>query len=216
MNPTDSRNHPTPESWADYLYGELPPDTRAEVDGHLRTCPECQHRLDAWRKTQGALDVWKLATPSRHTNTLPRVARWAAAAAVVLGIGWLGGRLSAPPPPDLGQIRAALVPTLKAELRQEFQTDLATAIKASDQRTRDKLVDLAQAWTAARAEDQQAVRAAFQRSDLQRGTDYATLRRDLETVAVVAQAAIGNTQQQLTQLAANTPPAAAGDGGSPR
>lgn len=216
MNPTDPKTHPAPASWADYLYGELPSDARAEVDDHVRACPACQRQLSAWRETQGALDAWKLAPPARRVEALPRAARWAVAVAVVLGLGWFGGRFSVPAPPDVGQLRAALVPELKQELRQEFQADLAAAIKSSDQRTQDKLVELVQAWAAARAEDQQAVRATYQRSDLQRRTDYATLRRDLETVAVVAQAAIGTTQEQLTQLAGNTPSAAAGDGGLPR
>lgn len=216
MNPTHPQTHPAPETWADYLYGELPPAARAAVDDHVRACPACQHQLSAWRETQGALDAWKVPASARRTDAFPRAARWAVAAAAVLGLGWAGGRLSLPAPPDPAQLRAAMAPALKQELRQEFQAELAAAIKNSNQRTDSKLVALAEAWDTARAEDQQAVRAAYQRADLQRRTDYATLRRDLETVAVVAQAAIGTTQEQLTQLAGNTPPAAAGDGGLPR
>ena len=216
MNPTPPQTHPAPETWADYLYGELPPDASAEVDDHVRACPACQRQLSAWRETQGALDAWKLPASARRIEAFPRAARWAVAAAAVLGLGWVGGRLSLPTPPDPAQLRAAMAPALKQELRQEFQAELAAAIKNTDQRADAKLVELAQAWAATRAEDQEAMRTAYQRADLQRRTDYATLRRDLETVAVVAQAAIGTTQEQLTQLAGNTTPAAAGDGGLPR
>ncbi len=213
MNPTHPQTHPAPETWADYLYGELPPNARAEVDDHVRACPACQRQLSTWRETQGALDAWKLQASARRVEIFPRAARWAVAAVAVLGLGWVGGRLSLPAPP---QLRAAMAPALKQELRQELQAELAAAINSSDQRTDAKLVELAQAWAATRADDQEAIRAAYQRADLQRRTDYATLRRDLETVAVVAQAAIGTTQEQLTQLAGNTPPATAGDGGLPR
>lgn len=63
---------------------------------------------------------------------------------------------------------------------------------------------LAAAWTAARTEDQQATLALYQRAERQRLSDYATLRRDLETVAIVGQGALGLTQQLLSQLAVYT------------
>jgi len=216
MNTNDSKPHPAPEEWADYLYGELPPEHRARVDEHVRGCAECQRQTDQWRETMGALNAWKVPRQSRLVPTITVYARWAAAAAVVLGLGWLGGRFSVPEGALSARLRAELLPALKQEVRQEFQAELAAAIKASDERTQDRLVELAQAWTQARQEDQQTTGALYQRLDRQQRLDNANLRRDLETVAVVAQTAIGATQDQLTQLAANSLATPADDGRLPR
>jgi hypothetical protein len=216
MNMNDSKPHPAPEDWADYLYGELPPEQHARVDEHVRGCPECQRQAGEWHKTIGALDTWKVARRARPAQRFTTYARWAVAAATVLGLGWLGGRLSVPEAAATARLRAEILPALKQELRQEFQTSLAAAIKETDVRNQDRLVELAQAWTDARQEDQQATRALYQRLDRQQRLDSANLRRDLETVAVVAQTAIGATQDQLTQLAANSLTTPAGDGGLPR
>ena len=36
---------------ADYLSGELPPDTRAHFDEHLRVCVNCQRYLEGYEET---------------------------------------------------------------------------------------------------------------------------------------------------------------------
>jgi anti-sigma factor RsiW len=216
MNSNDPKPHPAPEEWADYLYGELPPDQHARLDEHLRGCPACQQQAAQWRGTMCTLDSWKVPARSTRSRSVGTYVRWAVAAAAVLSLGWLGGRLSFPNASANDRLRAELMPALKQEVRQEFQAELAAAINASDQRTRDRLIELAQAWTQARQEDQQATRALYQRLDRQQRLDNANLRRDLETVAVVAQSAIGATQDQLTQLAANSLATPAGDGRLPR
>jgi hypothetical protein len=207
MNTTDFPTHPAPEQWADYLYGELPPDARASLDAHLRACADCQRQVSQWRETLGALDAWKLPERARPAEAFTRYTRWAVAAAAVLGLGWLGGRFSAPTAPDVETLRAGLLPALRQEVRQEFQQ----ALDASEKRTADKLVDLAQTWTEVRNEDRQAMVALYQQAEQQRRTEQAALRRDLETVAVVAETAIAATQQRLDQLSANAaPPAGVG------
>lgn len=217
MNPNDPQTHPAPEEWADYLYGELPPDQQARLDDHVRSCPDCQRQAGAWQAAMSSLDTWRIpARRSRSARGFRGYARWAVAAAAVLGIGWLGGSLSGSDPGASERLRAEYLPALKQELRQEFQAQLAAAIQASDDRTEDRLVELAQAWSDARGEDQEAMRILYQRLDRQQRLDNASLRRDLETVAVVAQTAIGATQEQLTQLAANSLATPASDGGLPR
>lgn len=216
MNPTDPQLHPGPELWADYLYGELPPEHQTRLDAHLRACPDCQRQLAQWRQTQSALDAWKLPRRARPVLPFTRSIRWAAAAALVLGLGWLGGRLSAPSLPDARQLRAEIEPALKQELQAEFETRLTTALQTAEERNEQRLVQLVQAWAVAREEDQQTTLALLQQADRQRRADYATLRRDLETVAVVAQDAIGTTQHQLTQLAVNSLAPTGSDRGLPR
>lgn len=216
MNPNLPSRHPTPEQWADYLYEELAPEVRASLDEHRRGCAACQRQLAEWRETMSALDAWKIRPRARPLELFTTIVRWAAAAVLVLGLGWLGGRLAAPEVPDSLRLRAEVRADLEAELRRQFETRLQAALAAAEQRTGESLQVLAATWAAARAEDQQTTLALFQHAERQRLSDYAALRRDLETVAVVAQDAIGLTQQQLTQLAANTLATPAGDGGLPR
>ncbi|MBE7499204.1 MAG: zf-HC2 domain-containing protein [Verrucomicrobiales bacterium] len=216
MNSTDPQLHPRRELWADYLYGELPAEQHAQLDDHLRACPDCERQLAQWRQTQAALDAWKLPRRARPVRSLTVSIRWAAAAALVLGLGWLGGRLSAPPLPDARQLRAELEPALKQELQAEFQSKLSAALETADAKHQERLVELVQAWAVTREQDQQTTLALLQQADRQRRADYATLRRDLETVAVVAQDAIGTTQHQLTQLAVNSLTPTGSDRGLPR
>lgn len=215
MNPP-SPSHPTSEQWAEYLYGELTPEVRLGLEAHARECPGCQAQLAQWRETMGALDSWRVRPRARPLTVLSDYARWALAAGLVLGLGWLGGRFAAPAAPDVQRIRAELQPAVELALRGEFEARLRAELAAADQRHEDRLGEIAQAWATTRAQDQQDTLALYQRAERQRRGELAALRRDLETVAVVAQDAIGNTQHQLTQLAVNTQAAPAGDGGFPR
>lgn len=215
MNPLPDPMHPAPEHWAEYLYGEASPGTRARLEAHLRVCPDCQHQLARWQGVRAALDAWELPAPRpAPARTTPREAlRWAVAVLLVLGLGWWGGRLAAPPAPDLGALRTAIAEELRPTLEREFQARLDAALQAAEQHLAERVHALAAAWTAARIEDQQATLALYQRAERQRLSDYATLRRDLETVAIVGQKALGLTQQQLSQLAVYTaaPPATGGE-----
>ncbi len=214
MNPSPDSIHPSPELWAEYLYDEAAPACRARLEAHLRDCPDCQRQLAQWQETRAALDAWQLPSPrsARPRATAREAVRWAAAALLVLGLGWGGGRLAAPAPPDLGALRAAVAEELRPALGREFQARLDTALQAVEQRHAEGVQALAAAWAAARSEDQQATLALHQRAERQRLSDFATLRRDLETVAIVARDAIGLTRQQLSQLAVYTPATATGGG----
>jgi anti-sigma factor RsiW len=206
MNAHPAPSHPAAEQWADYLYGELTPELRRELEAHARECPACQSQLAQWRETMSALDACQVRPRARAITGLADAVRWAVAAGLVLGLGWLGGRFASPAPvgPDLQQIRAELQPAVERALREEFEHRLQSELAAAQQQNEERLVALAQTWAATRAEDQEGVFALYQRAEQKRRTEHAALRRDLETVAVVAQDAIGSTQQQLTQLAVNT------------
>ncbi|HYS20902.1 MAG TPA: zf-HC2 domain-containing protein, partial [Gemmatimonadales bacterium] len=89
-----------------YLDGQLAPLERAQVEGHLTSCPACRARLDEERALIERADaLLALATPPeravppfyelRHPRPawrfrLPAV--WAATVLLALGLGWyLGG-----------------------------------------------------------------------------------------------------------------------------
>jgi hypothetical protein len=61
--------------------------------------------------------------------------------------------------------------------------------------------DLTAAWTQSRQQDAQTTLALFARGERQRQADFASLRRDLDTLAVNADARFDTTQRTLGQLA---------------
>ena len=226
-------NHPTREEWMTFLYGELPPDSHANLEAHLHECPDCQRAVEGWRGTMSDLNAWKLR-PSRSAAVLAHpVFKWGLAAMLMVGLGLALGRLTALPAANINQLRAALVPAIRQQLQQEFAADLQAALTADDASltnrfrqqlrtgldqwaanhlnaatadTQRLLAGFFQTYQANRAEDQKATLAGFQRVDQQRRTEFLTLLNKIETVAVVAEGRFQNTQQQIGELAANTQP----------
>ena len=197
--------HPSRETWMSYLYDELTTPERAEAAAHLADCPECQNQVAGWRATVSALDSWKLPRRRERTSVFfAPVVQWAAAVVVVLSVGFGVGRLSAPAA-DVGQIRAALEPSLRQQLRAEFaetvRAELARAsadtLNTSRDETQRLLANFAAQVEQVRGEDWQTIRTALAAFRQERLTD----RRDLETVAVLTGAGLRQTQQQLYQLA---------------
>src|SRR2546423_15543587 len=87
----DPLSHPTSAEWMGFLYGKLAVPRRRELGGHLADCPECSARVKAWRASQYDLDEWVLPNLRPAQRTWFPVLRWAAATALVLGMGtWLG------------------------------------------------------------------------------------------------------------------------------
>src|SRR5438477_7717896 len=111
-------NHPKREEWVPYIFGEARPDTRRELNAHLRDCPDCRQEIETWKMSLGLLDAWKLPPVPKPAPSFAPLLYWAAAAAVVLVVGFGIGRLSARA--DVQKVRAAIEPELRRELTQEF------------------------------------------------------------------------------------------------
>ncbi len=180
-----------------YLYDEVIPTRRADLQAHLDVCPDCRLAVQAWRRAMDQLDSWTL--PGTSPKAAPRLPalRWAAAAAIVLATGFLAGRLSAPPPVNTAALRA--------ELKQEFSAQLQESLAASRDETQQTLETITAAWATARQQDQQTTLALLQRAEQNRQLDFATLRRDLETVALVGETGLRTTRNQLARLASYDP-----------
>ena len=58
-------NHPKPEDWVQFLYGELKPDLRRQLNEHLQGCHECGEELQNWKRSLHRLDAWKLPARGR-------------------------------------------------------------------------------------------------------------------------------------------------------
>ena len=220
--------HPNREEWMAYLYQEADPQTQADLTAHLHVCPECKAALDGWRGTMSALQAWKLPAPATRRLAQRPVIKWAIAAVLILGLGFGLGQLASPKSPNMDQLRAALVPAVRQELRQELNADVLAAFNESRagltnefrQQLRERLDQWAADTTAAanvearqlmaqwvqnceagRESDRQATLAGFRKLDQQQRDDYNSLLQKVETVAVVAQGGFQQTQNQIDQLA---------------
>lgn len=198
-------SHPTDEEWMDWLYGELAPDKQSTLQAHLAHCDHCESRLSRWRGALKNLDGWQI-TPTakeRSRRTWPAALagltrNWAAAAILLVGVGLL--------------LHSANSATLRASLDKRLEqqvtaarADLAATFAAATATNRAQLEALVAQVTAStdrdRSTDHQAILAALRELDAKWLAVYGSLRRELETVAVLTETELNDTQQQLVELA---------------
>jgi len=179
--------HPDSEDWMTLLYGEASPKQKSKLTAHLSQCAACSAQVTQWRQGMTSLDVW----PNHRAFTRPRfrpVLKWAAAAALIVGVGFAAGRFSSPASREIAAV--------KASLRAEFQQQL------TETRT-GLLAELVQAQGERREADLKTIYAAIKLLEAKRQEEHATLRKELETVAVT-------TENSLVQLAGGHLPASLG------
>ena len=123
-------NHPKHEEWVPYLFGETKPEVRRQLKEHLRDCADCRNEIESWQRSLGRLNAWKLPPTPRAVLTFAPILNWAAAAALVLLVGFGAGRLTAAKA-DVAKVRAALAPELRRELSQEFARYLHDELERS-------------------------------------------------------------------------------------
>jgi uncharacterized protein (DUF885 family) len=111
-------------------------------------------------------------------------------------------------------VRAAIEPEIRQQLRLEFaallREELAKAatetLDLSDQQSKTLLADYARAWESQRNEDRRAVVNAMDNLAARQLAEWAALKKDVDTLAMNADAGLRRTEQRLVQLA---------DGGQP-
>jgi anti-sigma factor RsiW len=175
------KNRPKREDWVQYLYGEIKPDLRRQLNEHLQGCAECGEELQNWKRSLQRLDAWKLPRTSARLDAVMPFLKWAAAALLVLGLVFGFGRLTARQA-DLEKVRARVEP----EIRREFADLLRREIDKSSATT------LAQAQRQA-----EEVGAAY----------YTLLKKDLDTVAINTDVSLRRAEQGLMQVADYKQPA---------
>src|SRR5215471_10626361 len=206
-------NHPTPEEWMPYLFGETRPETRHQLKQHLRSCAECRHQLENWEHGLAQLDTWKLASPVKAGPFFIPILKWTTATAVVLLIGFSVGRFSASQA-DVSKVRALIEPQLRHELsrelaqfvHEEVERSASVTLTASSQQTGQALASFAKAIQERRTEDNRAINAALDRLAAQSLAQFVSLKKDLETVALNTDAEFRDTAQGLVQLVGYTRP----------
>jgi hypothetical protein len=189
-------NHPQQEEWISYLYDEADPGTHSRLRAHLTGCESCRVQLEEWQRVRDRLNSWKLdapiATPPAN-RAFRLLVRWAAAALVMIALGFALGRSAGPSSQDIATQREAL--------RGEMAQIVESQIGAANEQTRAALDEFVDYYEARRANDKQVIANALSRLDEARTADYLSLRRDLETVALNSDVELRQTRQQLVRLA---------------
>jgi 3-dehydroquinate synthase class II len=176
------------------------------------------------------------ATSRRYLQILERLkaaknlTRIAAAAVVLIAVGYIAGRASAPEPPDIQQLCSTLEPAireelldemkqhwqlsaaatyaqLKDELAHQYRQDLsrfaAQILAASTAVTNQSLEDLIAAINAAQTQDRRWVTAALQQIESSRLQDKNQLADGLATLAVYTDDQLLRTKYDIAKLLSN-------------
>lgn len=204
--------HPEREEWVPFLFGEASPADQHRLQTHLQHCDQCRHQIETWQRSRLLLDEWKLPRPPQPVIFAPW-ARWAAAAAIVLALGFGIGRLS-PHAPSAEQLRAAIAPELHRQVQQEVAQAVrseaarttAAWLTASNQRLDNLFAGLAETLEKSGAQDRLAFSAALDRLQSQYAADFLALKKDVDTIAVNADAGLRQAEQQLVHLAGYSQP----------
>jgi len=174
--------------------------------------------------------------PRQATSELPNIitirttknlVKFAAAAVLLLALGYLVGSLAAPEPPDAQELYAALKPAirrdllepmnrywlltlassnaeLKDELHNEFRQDLnrfAIQTLAASGAATDKLLrEFIDSVKATQVRDLRSVAKALHQMELERMRDQAQLADSLESFAVLYDDELQRTKQDIVKL----------------
>ncbi|MGV3757746.1 MAG: anti-sigma factor family protein [Verrucomicrobiota bacterium] len=163
--------HPTQEEWMDYLYHEAPANERAKLSAHLAACPECRTQVQGWQKTMTSLDTWQPAIKEAPAFSWLPAIRWAAAAMLMLGFGFALSQMTAPKM-DVAALQAQVRADVTAELKAQMQQNLAEFNAAQAKQ---------------RVDDQQQLVQTLRQMEAQRLADFASLRYELENLAMSAE-----------------------------
>lgn len=199
--------HPAAAEWTAYLYGELAPERARALQAHLASCADCGERVNRWRTSMTALDEWPL--PKRRPVAVlwqpATLLKWAAAAAVVLAVGFALGRQSASHARELAALQstvAQLGERLDREHSFNSSNTVAVASSVASEGAIRLLSDYAQLSDQQRTADGQKITLALRDLDAR----LLALRSELETVAVNTETGFRQTKAGLTTLASYTVP----------
>jgi hypothetical protein len=158
--------------------------------------------MEAWKRTAGRLNTWKIPHSIRPLERLQPLMRWAAAGAcaglVLLAAAGIGRLTTAA---NSRQAKAALAQEMRLELRkevaalvqQELSHSTSATLTACAEQTRQLLTNYTQTIETNRIAQDAAYYAALEKL-------YVTLKKEVDTVAVFTDAGLRDTQRRLVQL----------------
>jgi len=192
----------------EWLYQELPRKQHAAMQAHLTSCAQCESQVTAWKGAMENLDGWNVLEPSAGAERVrawwSKGAKWAAAAVLVIA-AFLAGRTN---PTNLnatvqkevaGQMQSARA-ELATNLKQTLTAHFDSVAESNRVEVARLFGDLAATINEGRAADQQNVLATLKEMDARWLSIYASFRRELETVAILTETGLNDTQQQLVQM----------------
>jgi hypothetical protein len=188
-------NHPSAAEWMAFLYEEVAPEQKRELQAHLAQCPACAEQVKGWRAGMTALDEWTLPTVRRARRRWQPMVKWAAAAAVVLGVGFAVGRQTSTAASELAALKSSVAQLTETVERDRRFNTINAAATANGEAMR-LLAEYARLDEDGRAEDRKTVALALQEFE----SRLARLRAELETVAVNTEDGFQQTQEGLTRL----------------
>jgi anti-sigma factor RsiW len=189
-------NHPEPAVWMDFLYGEIDAPKKAELQSHLDQCPACAAQMKTWQESRTSLDAWTVPSrPGAARKPSAAPLKWAAAAAVLLALGFLLGRASSRNAAEIAQLRGS-VANLAALVQQQSQAGATNAIAVAHADARQLLADYARSQETQRADDRQALNVLVRNLDARIDRVHA----ELETVALNTQTGFEETHQALASF----------------
>lgn len=171
-------DHPNREELAKYICAESSAAEAQMLKAHLGKCGDCSQTLEEWKGTLRKLDAWQLPRKGNKATRTTWV-RYAAAACVLLGLGFGLGRYSVPPGLNKEDV-ASMIAADKAETYKDFVVALETA----------------------RIEDRQLTGLLIDEVRTDQTYKFVQLRKDLETVAAGTDAGLRATQRGLMELSA--------------
>jgi anti-sigma factor RsiW len=218
--------HPNYEELFMHLEGSSSADAARRMEEHLENCPQCAAELAGWQRSIKRLQecVWPERRAASRSAWSLMALKWAAAAALVLGLGFGLGRAF---PPGTARLRDSIYTEARQQLRREIRADLLAgaavgapaprdgfqqtlrrefelAMAASGNKTANEnrrlLQEAIQAIEQKQEDNQRAVMQALARLEEQHAADYLSLRQDLETAVSVADSDLKQKSRLLTEL----------------
>ncbi len=194
--------HPTYEELFMHLEGASSAEAARRMREHLENCPQCAAELAGWQRSVKRLQgcAWPERRAAARPAWGPRALRWAAAAVLVLGLGFGLGRASGP---STARLKDSIITEVRQQLRQEMSGGLlAPSANKTANESRRLFQEAIQALQQKQDDDQRAVLQALARLEEQHAADYLSLRHDLDTAASVADSDLKQKDRLLTELTA--------------
>ncbi len=192
-------NHPDQAAWMAFLYGEVSSNRKRELHAHLDSCPACSAQIQTWRSSMRSLDAWQLPASPRKSVELAPILKWAAAAAVIMIIGFLLGRHTSSSASEVAQLKASMAQLADMVANQSgaLSNSIAASTTAANAETVRLLTDYSRLQEEQRVTDREQVNLAFHAVDLR----LKQIRSDLETVALSAETGFEEAHENITRVA---------------
>jgi anti-sigma factor RsiW len=195
-------NHPKPEEWLRYVDEEGTAEMRGRLSEHLQQCSNCSAELEGWQRSVQKLKRLGVADKRQFAPKRPGIQfwkepllKWGIAALVILSLGFLYGRFSAQ------QASLKTLTQLKEELREQWQNDLFSAMRAEGTRSETSSPVSDRETIAHLQQSQDRLLTMIKSIQAQHIADYISLRQDLETAVSVADKDLRQSNLRINQLA---------------